>query len=31
MEPEVKELDIASLVTKVMDELGSTRDAVIPI
>ena len=31
MEPEVKDLDIASLVTKVMDELGSTRDAVIPI
>ena len=31
MEPEVKELDIASLVTKEMDELGSTRDAVIPI
>ncbi len=31
METEVKELDIASLVTKVMDELGSTRDAVIPI
>ena len=31
MEHEVKDLDIASLVTKVMDELGSTRDAVIPI
>lgn len=31
MDREVKELDIASLVTKVMDEQGATRDAVIPI
>ena len=31
MEQEIKELDIPSLVNKVMEEQGATRDAVIPI
>jgi NADH:ubiquinone oxidoreductase subunit E len=31
MEPEVSELDLASLVDKVVSEHGATRDAIIPI